>query len=41
MFAAKAKSIIFLFMAGAPSQVDLFDCKPKLQEIRWTEFPRR
>jgi hypothetical protein len=25
MFPAKAKSIIYLFMAGAPSQVDLFD----------------
>lgn len=28
--AAKAKSVIFLFMAGAPSQLDLFDAKPTL-----------
>ena len=31
MFPAKAKSIIYLFMAGAPSQVDLFDQKPTLR----------
>ena len=30
--AAKAKRIIFLFMAGAPSQLDMFDHKPKLNE---------
>ena len=29
-FAPKAKSIIFLFMTGGPSQVDLFDPKPAL-----------
>src|SRR6185503_11098774 len=29
-FAPKAKNIIYLFMAGAPSQVDLFDPKPML-----------
>ncbi len=29
-FAPKAKRVIFLFMAGAPSQVDLFDYKPDL-----------
>jgi hypothetical protein len=29
----KAKNIIFLFMAGAPSQLDLFDYKPKLNEL--------
>src|SRR2546430_7469480 len=29
-FAPKAKNVIFLFMAGAPSQLDLFDYKPKL-----------
>jgi uncharacterized protein (DUF1501 family) len=32
-FPAKAKNVIFLFMAGAPSQLDLFDPKPGLQ--RW------
>jgi hypothetical protein len=31
-FAPKAKNVIFLFMAGAPSTPDLFDYKPKLQE---------
>jgi hypothetical protein len=29
--AAKAKRVIFLFMSGGPSHVDLFDPKPKLQ----------
>ncbi len=29
-FPAKAKRVIFLFMAGAPSQMDLFDDKPDL-----------
>ncbi len=29
-FAAKAKSVIFLFMYGGPSQVDTFDYKPAL-----------
>ena len=32
-FAAKAKRVIFLFMAGGPSQLELFDYKPKLQEL--------
>ncbi|MGE0605665.1 MAG: DUF1501 domain-containing protein [Pirellulales bacterium] len=32
-FAAKAKSVIFLFQAGGPSQLELFDYKPKLQEL--------
>src|SRR5688500_15797694 len=31
-FAPKAKRVIHLFMAGAPSQLDLFDYKPKLTE---------
>lgn len=29
-FAAKAKRAVFLFMNGAPSQVDTFDYKPEL-----------
>ncbi len=29
---ARAKSVIFLFMFGGPSQVDLFDYKPELQK---------
>ncbi len=32
-FPAKAKSVIFLFMYGGPSQMDLFDYKPKLNEL--------
>jgi hypothetical protein len=31
-FPPKAKNVIYLFMAGGPSQLDLFDYKPKLQE---------
>ena len=30
---AKAKSIIYLFMAGGPSTLDLFDNKPRLNEL--------
>src|SRR5207237_3295418 len=29
-FAAKAKNVIFLFMAGGPSHLELFDNKPML-----------
>lgn len=32
-FAAKAKHVIYLFMAGAPSQLDLFDYKPTLTKF--------
>ena len=32
-FPARAKSVIFLFMLGGPSQLDLFDDKPKLREM--------
>jgi Protein of unknown function (DUF1501) len=31
-FPAKVKNVIYLFMAGAPSQLELFDYKPKLRE---------
>jgi len=37
---AKAKRVIFLFMAGAPSQVDLFDYKPELEKRFKTELPK-
>ncbi|MFP6874645.1 MAG: DUF1501 domain-containing protein [Verrucomicrobiales bacterium] len=37
-FAPKAKRIIFLFMNGAPSQQDLFDYKPKLDEFHGKEL---
>lgn len=32
-FAPQAKRVIFLFMAGAPSHLELFDNKPKLAEL--------
>src|SRR5215217_4569936 len=38
-FAPKAKRVIFLFMAGAPSQLDLFDHKPKLAELNGQPCP--
>jgi uncharacterized protein (DUF1501 family) len=38
-FAPKAKSIIYLFMAGAPSQLDLLDYKPKLKELDGQNCP--
>jgi hypothetical protein len=38
-FAPKAKNVIFLFMEGAPSQIDLFDPKPKLQEWHGKPLP--
>ena len=38
-FPAKAKSCIFLFMAGAPSQLDLFTPKPKLNELHGKPLP--
>lgn len=38
-FAPKAKSVIHLFMAGAPSQLDLFDHKPKLAELEGKPIP--
>jgi hypothetical protein len=33
MFPAKAKNVIFLHMAGGPSQLELFDHKPKLNQF--------
>lgn len=38
-FAPRAKNIIYLFMAGAPSQLDLFDNKPTLQTHDGQEIP--
>jgi hypothetical protein len=35
----KAKSVIFLFMEGAPSHIDLFDPKPKLNELHGQPMP--
>jgi hypothetical protein len=38
-FQPKAKAVIYLFMAGAPSQLDLFDYKPKLAELEGKPIP--
>ena len=35
----KAKRVIYLFQSGAPSQLDLFDYKPLLNERHGTELP--
>jgi hypothetical protein len=37
--APQAKRVIFLFQSGAPSQLDLFDHKPKMADLRGTELP--
>jgi hypothetical protein len=34
-----AKRVIYLFQSGAPSQIDLFDYKPKLKDRFATELP--
>jgi hypothetical protein len=36
----KAKRVIFLFMAGGPSHIDLFDPKPKLNELDGKPIPQ-
>ena len=36
---AKAKRVIYLFQSGGPSQIDLFDHKPKLTEETGKELP--
>jgi hypothetical protein len=38
-FAAKAKNIIYLHMVGGPSQMDLYDYKPKMQEQYDKDLP--
>jgi hypothetical protein len=38
-FKAKAKSVIYLFMAGGPSQLELFDYKPKLAALHGKPIP--
>ena len=37
--APKAKRIIYLFMSGGPSQLDLFDAKPLLNKMNGQELP--
>jgi hypothetical protein len=38
-FAPKAKRVIYLFQAGGPSQLDLFDPKPHLEKFRGQNLP--
>ncbi len=38
-FAPRAKRVIHLFMAGAPSQLDLFDFKPELARLEGRPLP--
>lgn len=38
-FAPRAKRVLYLFQCGAPSQLELFDYKPKLKELHGTELP--
>jgi hypothetical protein len=38
-FAPKAKRVIYLFMHGGPSQLDLFDHKPDLRKLHGQELP--
>ena len=35
----RARRVIYLFQSGAPSQLDLFDYKPKLNDLRGKELP--
>jgi len=38
-FPAKAKSVIFLYMVGAPSHIDTFDPKPALKKYEGQQLP--
>jgi hypothetical protein len=38
-FAPKAKRVIYLFQSGGPSQIELFDYKPRLLEFQGSELP--
>jgi hypothetical protein len=38
-FPARVKNVVYLFMAGGPSQLELFDYKPKLQELNGLPIP--
>ena len=39
-FTPRAKACIFIFMAGAPSQLDLFESKHKLNELHGQKLPK-
>ncbi len=38
-FAPRARRVVYLFMSGAPSQLDLFDYKPGLKKLYDTDLP--
>ncbi|MDA0205222.1 MAG: DUF1501 domain-containing protein [Acidobacteria bacterium] len=38
-FAPTAKRVIYLFQSGGPSQIELFDYKPRLKELLRTDLP--
>src|SRR5688500_3637900 len=38
--APKAKRVIYLFMGGAPSQLDMFDYKPMLAKLNGKPIPK-
>jgi Protein of unknown function (DUF1501) len=38
-FKPKARRVIWLFQSGGPSQMELFDYKPRLQDFRGTDLP--
>src|SRR6266446_2903091 len=39
-FPPKVKNVIYLFMAGGPSQLEMFDYKPKLREYDGQPIPQ-
>ena len=39
-FAPKVKSVIYLHMVGAPSQLEMFDYKPELQKLHNQKCPK-
>src|SRR5881227_3508589 len=38
-FPPTAKRVIYLFQSGGPSQMDMFDYKPRLTDLRGSELP--
>src|SRR3954449_5931966 len=38
-FAPRARSVIFIYLVGGPSQVDTFDYKPELQRLSGRPLP--
>src|SRR6185369_5139794 len=38
-FAPRAKSVIFIYLVGGPSQIDTFDYKPELQRLSGQPLP--